>query len=151
MWHPIKFRRGTQHPYIPLVFISYLTLSIFFLLGSPPPNSVDELLPIQARYMWYVDLFMAGFLGLLGLYWHRPDTGLLIERLACIAVATGSFTYILCLFTFGKWLALAAAAPWSAACVASIWRIIQIPHLVKQIAQAKIVTVPILVVEDPEK
>lgn len=94
------------------VFLSALVAisGLSQLVGRKPTGSVDTLAGTVLAYSWAVTLLVFGGLIILGIAWHSPSTGLLIERIGRRGMTGAALVYAIAAPAVFGWASGFAAA-----------------------------------------
>jgi hypothetical protein len=123
--------RHRSHEVFLLAVSAFLGLA--YLFGSPPPGSLQALMPKPIFYAWATVLLVSGTVGLAGCYWpRRMDVALELERGAMTLQVAGLLLYTAVLFGYAGWQALASGGISIAWAVANGYRAWQISKLLRQ-------------------
>lgn len=119
--------RGRPEEQVLLLW-SALLGGIGLLRATPPPGSLENLLPAWQIALWYWLMLAGGALGLVGCWWPRRRLvrGLLLEQAAQSLMFTACLMYTVTLFAAAGLRATAAGGFLGAWAVVSLIRGLQI-------------------------
>lgn len=86
----------SRHPAQVFLISLCLLTSLPTLLGQvPAPSSINAVLPHWMRIAWSAYLCVGSLIVLIGMFWSKRVTGMIVEQSGLVAVAGGSFLYAL--------------------------------------------------------
>lgn len=113
----------SRHPFQVWILAACLISGISTAVFDAGPATLRELLPVWAFWLWGAVLMMGGFFGLLGAFWEDRITGLLMERLALIAISGGSMVYAVTVVSLAGKVGYTTAAYTMSVGIAGFWRV----------------------------
>lgn len=123
-----------RHPFEVALLAACLAVGALLVITGSRPPSLTRGLPEVIVTVWLALVAVGGATGLLGVYWRRLDTGLLIEFAGVVAISAACALYVAALFalnplptalgTGGLITGVAAGAAWRAGqCIADLLRL----------------------------
>jgi len=123
-----------RHPFEVALLAACLAVGALLVITGSRPPSLTRGLPEAVVTVWLALVAVGGATGLLGVYWRRLDTGLLIEFAGVVAISAACALYVAALFalnplptalgTGGLITGVAAGAAWRAGqCIADLLRL----------------------------
>jgi hypothetical protein len=122
---------GRRHPFEVLLLLAGMVVG-FSRVVIPSPLSVSMALPPTIVVVWHLLMGVGSLIGLVGIMWKDPLTGLLVERAGLWFLSAGGGAYALALFSVGLRAVPAACFVVSFA-VACLLRAIDIARVLRRL------------------
>lgn len=91
---------GRRHPFEVMMLLAASVVGFSRVL-VPSPSSLERALPDFLVTSWYLLLVLGSVIGLAGIVWRAPLTGLLIERSGLFFLCAAGLIYSIALMSVG--------------------------------------------------
>lgn len=126
--------------------IAVCLVGVLYVIGLPPPNSVQQLLPDWAVHLWAANLAIGGIVALFGGFWRqRLEKGLGLYQFGWGLIGVGTLVYGLALLILFPTLALLPALSnigWAIACFTRVIQVQRFFRLAAQLTRKHIIPKP---------